>query len=120
MVKSPKERTDYLSGSFGTWGARSVAPAPSSGLSIAHPYLSHIDNPFATKTPVWIQTGGSEVLFHEDVKLYEQMKSVESNKVELHIEEECPHDIILTGALIGFEVEAGRSAKKAGEFWAGL
>ena len=67
------------------------------------------------KTPFWIHTGDAEVLYHDDIKLAEELKNV-GNKVDLVVDEAAPHDILLIGHMIGFTEEAAKAAKKAGEF----
>lgn len=109
MDESPQISTDYLPGRFGVWGARAYA----NETNILSPYITHIGNPFHTKTSVMIQTGKCEVLFQEDCKLYEEMKGVSGNVVELFVDEFAPHDITLTGKLNGFDKEAEAAAKRA-------
>lgn len=117
---SPNISTDYITSSFGRWGAQTYRPSPKSGLSLDHPYISFEDNAFSTPTPIYISTGECEVLFHDDVKLAEQMKAIQGNKVELQIEEHSVHDTILAGKLVGFEKEAVVAAKRAGEYLRGI
>lgn len=105
--------TDYINGIFGAWGARTYVP---NSMSAAHPYISPINHPFKCKTPLWIQTGGLEVLYDDDVKLADNLKGIEGNKVELVVEPYAPHDIILLGDKLGFVAEADRATKKAVEF----
>ena len=97
-------------------GAQTYRPSPKSGLQYGHPYIDFQNNAFETPTPIYISTGECEVLFHDDVELAEQMKAVKGNHVELQIEEGAVHDTILTGKLMGFEKEATRAAKRAGDF----
>ena len=56
------------------------------------------------------------MLYHDDVKTYEQFREVKGNKVRLEIERGAVHDIILIGHVVGFEREAELGAKRAGEF----
>ncbi|MCJ1305482.1 hypothetical protein MMC08_008296 [Hypocenomyce scalaris] len=105
--------TDFLSGVFPAWGARTYVP---DSLSATHPYISPLDHPFESKTPIWIQTGGVEILYDDNVKLADQLRGIDGNKVELVVEPYAPHDIISVGDKLGFEAEANRVAKKAGEF----
>lgn len=114
--QSPNIATDYITGEFGKWGAMTYQPSKKSGLTIDDPYISFQNNAFATKTPIYISTGECEVLFHDDVELAEQMKAIPGNNITLQIEELCVHDTILVGAILGFEKEAARSAKRVGEY----
>lgn len=117
---SPNVATDYISAEFGTWGAECYAPEPSTGLDISSPYISFGGQPFATPVPLYISTGECEVLLHDDVKLYEEMRAVKGNTVELSVEEHAVHDIILVGDKMGFEKEALQAAKRAGKWLSSL
>jgi len=113
---SPHLGTDYINGMFGQWGAKTIQPSPQTGLTLSSGYISFKDNAFATETPIYISAGECEVLYHDCVDLYEQMRAVKGNKVELQIEECSPHDTILVGQKIGFEKEAHQAAKRAGNY----
>lgn len=105
--------TDLLNGIFGAWGARTYVP---DSMSASHPYISPMDHPFKSKTPMWIQTGGLEVLYDDDVRLADNLTGIEGNTVELVVEPYAPHDIIRLGGIMGFVAEAERATKKAVEF----
>ena len=105
--------TDFINGIFVAWGTRAYVP---DSVSAAHPYISPMDHPFKSKTPLWIQTGALEVLYDDDVKLADNMRAVQGNKVELVVEPYAPHDIILLGDKLGFVAETDRVTKKAVEF----
>lgn len=113
---SPNINTDYITAEFGKWGALTYRPSPRSGLSLEDPYIHFTGNPFKTPVPIYVSTGECEVLFHDDVQLAEDFKSIPGNKVELQIEEHSVHDTILAGTLVGFEKEAQLAAKRAGKF----
>jgi acetyl esterase/lipase len=110
--KHAKISTDYLCGEFVMWGVDVFVP---SFMDRSDPYLSALGHPFETKTPLWIQTGGCEVLYDDNVRLANKMRE-KGNEVELHIEPNASHDIWLTGKITGFEAEAVNSAKMAGQF----
>jgi acetyl esterase/lipase len=112
--QSPNERTDYLGGGFGKWGADSFAP--SGKVDSANPYLTPLGNAFKSKTPIFVQTGDAEVLYDDDVEIASQFKKIAGNKVELEVKKAMPHDIILVGHILGFNKEASEAAKAAGEF----
>lgn len=114
--QSPNKGTDYITGNFGAWGARDVAPSLLSGLTIDDPYLNPVDKPFLTSTPLFISCGEREVLLHEDTTFYQNMNNVKGNKVQFHIQNRAPHDIILTGKFLGFEKEVKDAATEAGLF----
>ncbi|MCJ1261268.1 hypothetical protein MMC22_001132 [Lobaria immixta] len=104
--------TDYLPGNFTSWGALAYIPKH---MDVANPYFSPLDHPFATKTPLWIQVGGLEVLHDEGIKFRNVMES-KGNKVGLHVEPLANHDILFVGNLTGFAAEAEKAVKLAGEF----
>jgi acetyl esterase/lipase len=114
---SPHVNTDYITAAFGSWGAKAYAPKPETGLKIDDGYISSVGKPFATEVPLYISTGENEVLFHDDVELYEEFKAVKGNNVTLQIEENAVHDTILVGAIIGFEKTAQVAAKRAGDWF---
>lgn len=110
--------TDYLSPPFTQWGSHAYAGL--AGLqALNQPYVSHKNRPFRTKVPLWVNTGGGEVLYYDNVEWYEKMKS-RGNNVTLYVEEKVPHDVLLVGGTLGFNQEAANSAKQAGEWVRGL
>jgi len=84
---------------------------------MAHPSICFLGTAFKTPTPLFISTGECELLFAENVKLYEELKAVPGNNVELQIGQAAPHDIIAVGEMLGFEKEAILGVRRAGEFW---
>lgn len=122
FARNKNYKTDYLPGNFTSWGAVTYIPEPESeswDAAIANkhdPYFSPILHPFHTKTPLWIQVGGLEILKDEGIRFAEAMQLKEGNKVELYIEPLANHDILYVGNLTGFAAEAKRAVKLAGEF----
>jgi acetyl esterase/lipase len=112
IANSPHFYMDYLGPEFGHWGASTFLEH----LSPEDPYVCPLGHPFPSKSPIFIQTGRLEVLYDDDRDLYDQFLAVPGNKVELVVNNNAPHDIILTGPVLGFAKEAQQSAKKAGEF----
>ena len=78
--------------------------------------LNYVGNPFKTETPLWIQYGGGEVILLDGMKMAEDLRLVEGNKVDVEITKHAPHDIILAGAMMGFTKEAREAAVLANEF----
>tara|TARA_R110002003_G_scaffold3_22_gene120 strand:- start:9794 stop:10921 length:1128 start_codon:yes stop_codon:yes gene_type:complete len=106
--------TDFLSPPFTQWGSKAYAGLP--GLNtLSQPYVNAKLKPFKTDVPIWVTTGGAEVLYFDDVEWYEKAKAA-GNDVTLHVEPNVPHDILLVGDPMGFAKEATNSAKKAGEW----
>ncbi|KAF2825330.1 alpha/beta-hydrolase [Ophiobolus disseminans] len=111
---NPNYHTDYLSTPFTNWGSVAYAGLP--GVStLAHPYINHKLKMFKTEVPLWVNTGGAEVLFFDDKEWSEKMKDA-GNDVTLMIEKTAPHDVLLIADALGFQKEADNSAKQAGEW----
>jgi acetyl esterase/lipase len=111
MLQSPQYSTDYLGPAFGLWGASTLAAKHSA----RDPYMTPLNNPFESKSPVFVQTGRAEVLYDDDVAIAKQFEADGCN-VKLLVQPKCPHDIILVAPIIGFTKEAAEAAKQAGEF----
>ncbi|MCJ1249399.1 hypothetical protein MMC30_006622 [Trapelia coarctata] len=105
--------TDYLTSPFVLWGATTFIP---DFMSAEDTYISPYNAPFATETPLWIQTCGLEVLRDEDEHFAEVMRGVQGNKVEFHEEPDASHDILLLGNVLGMEDKAENVAKLARKF----
>ena len=116
--QSPHFSTDYLTKGFGLWGLRAYAPSPSSGLSITDPYIRFLGTAFKTPTPLFFSAGESEILFHDDVKCFEEFKEM-GNKVELQVERNAVHDVILVGNVVGMTGTAREASRRAGVFLTG-
>lgn len=111
---NPNYNTDYLSPAFTNWG--SAAYAGLNGLeSLKQPYINHKMKMFKTEVPLWVNTGGAELLFYDDKEWAEKMEK-EGNDVTLMVEEKVPHDVLLIGDTLGFSREATSCAKAAGEW----
>jgi acetyl esterase/lipase len=111
LTTSPQYHTDYLSPAFGYWGSSTLCEK----IDPLNPYISPLNHAFASKSPIFVQTGRAEVLYDDDVEIAQQFKD-KGTKVEVVVKQNAPHDIILVGPVIGFHVEAQESAKVAGEF----
>lgn len=112
IERTPNYRTDYLCGSFGSWGAQEFT----THHDPRDPYISPLGHPFKSESLIWVQTGDAEVIHGDDVQLAKELEGVQGNKVQLVVSESCPHDIILIGHLLGFAKKAGDEAKRAGEW----
>lgn len=112
LARNKNYKTDYLPGNFTSWGAVTYIPE---SWDAKDPYFSPLDHPFLTKTPLWIQVGGLEILQDEAIRFAEAMQ-LQGNKVEVYIEPLANHDILYVGNLTGFAAEAKRAVKLAGEF----
>ncbi|KAH8722917.1 Alpha/Beta hydrolase protein [Phaeosphaeriaceae sp. PMI808] len=106
--------TDYLSSPFTNWGSAAYAGLP--GLqTLSQPYINHKMETFKTNVPLWVNTGGAEVLFFDDKEWAERMEKA-GNDVTLMVEKVVPHDILLMGDVLGFGKEAANSAQHAGKW----
>ncbi|KAL8829799.1 MAG: hypothetical protein Q9191_001802 [Dirinaria sp. TL-2023a] len=106
-------QTDYLTHALLQWGSRPYRPP---FLKANHPYLSPLNNPFATKVPVFMQYSTAEVLFDEQKAFYLQMREIPSNNIERLEMPNVPHDIFLVGDLLGFEKQTIDAAESAYKF----
>ncbi|KAH8663234.1 esterase [Ilyonectria robusta] len=113
ITQSPNYRSDYLDPSFPCWGAYALIGDGQVGMT--DPYISPPYKPFKIEAPVWVHTGGREVLFHDNLRLVDEFRRA-GTSIEWVIAEHCPHDIILVGKSMGFEEEAAEGSRKAGEF----
>ncbi|KAF4543216.1 Alpha beta hydrolase fold-3 domain containing protein [Lasiodiplodia theobromae] len=122
IVRSPNYPSDYISTGFGAWGAR-VYAGHREGL-VKDVWISAVNaEPYHSPSPVWMQTGGRELLFHDNVEFFEGMKKVNEKRggggqpCELEIVPYAPHDIALTGHVVGFTKEYAEALKKAEAFF---
>jgi acetyl esterase/lipase len=106
--------TDYLSPPFTYWGSTAYA-GPAGLQTLSQPYISHKDRTFRTEVPLWVHTGGAEVLFYDDKEWVEKMQGA-GNDVTLCVEKNAPHDVVLMGKILGFDKEATNGVKQAGEW----
>ena len=110
---SPNYHSDYVPARFVTWGARAFF---GDSIPEEHPYASPTRYPFRAPCPLFIQTGGLEVLCADNKEFVKQMATIPGNRVEIYIEDDAPHDIVLMGNVMGFEQEAKRCMAKAKAF----
>jgi len=106
--------TDYLTGCTLEWGIKLYIPR---SMDITGPWFSPLRHPFATAVPIWMMTGSAEVLIDTIVAFAGRMRSVEGNKIGLHVVENAPHDIFLVGGRMGWGEDADIAAIAAGTFF---
>ena len=106
-------KTDYLTPVLIEWGLRTYRPT---FYEPNHPYLTPLNNPFATKVPIFMQYGTAEVLLDEQRAFYSQMEEVTGNSLERLEIPNAPHNTFLGGQLLGFEKEARDAAERANRF----
>ena len=106
-------KTNYLYGATLTWGLKQYIPA---SISVHEPYLSPVEHPFLTESPIWFMVGGAEVLYDSTVTFARNMQNIAGNTVELYEAPNAPHDIFLIGNLLGGKKEAMAAAHVARAF----
>ncbi|KAJ5631392.1 uncharacterized protein N7484_011492 [Penicillium longicatenatum] len=97
------QKTDYCDGHMAAWGARAFAPPET--VRLDDPYLSPALHPFATPVPIFAQAGGAEVLCDSVKKFTDAMRAIPSNRIEFLETPGAPHDIYVTGKLLGWPKE---------------
>lgn len=97
------QKTDYCDGQMAAWGARAFAPPET--VRLDDPYLSPALHPFATPVPIFAQVGGAEMLCDSVKKFADAMRTISSNRIEFLETPDVPHDIYVTGKLLGWPKE---------------
>ncbi|USP79609.1 uncharacterized protein yc1106_06883 [Curvularia clavata] len=106
--------TDYLCPPFTAWGTGAYA-GPAGEQTLSQPYVTHKYQMFKSTVPMFVNVGGSEILYFDVLEWTNKMKEA-GNDVVLDIDEHAPHDILALGAILGFQKDAENAAKKAGEW----
>lgn len=110
----PNYSADYLDKSFIVWGTTAITGG--GRIPACHPYLSPgRGQSFVSETPMWVHSGGIELLYHENMRFVEEFRDA-GNEVEWVVDEHCPHDMPLMGKPLGFVEESRAAATKAGDF----
>ena len=112
-TSNPNYRSDYIPARFPAWGARAFF---GDSIPKEHPYASPTRYPFRAPCPLFVQTGGLEVLCADNKEFVRRMTAVPGNHVDLYIEGDAPHNIVMAGDVMGFEQEAKRCMAKANAF----
>lgn len=104
---------DYVPSILVGWGERTYKP---DSMEATHPYISPLNNAFATSVPILVHTGTLEVLHDDHVALVSQMNEIAGNEIELVETVGAPHDIFAAGLITGFMKEAETAMDDANEF----
>jgi acetyl esterase/lipase len=115
MLYSPKRFTDYIPPIFANWGIHALCPKDGP-VRVDDGWISPASHPYRTKTPIWVQGSGQEILFMQIAEFANKMKQISGNKISFHVEEVATHDIVLVGNVTGFEKEAENSARVASKW----
>jgi acetyl esterase/lipase len=111
------QKTDYIEGRMAAWGYQVFAPSP---MRLDGPYLSPSLHPFPTRTAIFVQSGGAEVILDTNIEFVERFQKVSGNKVVHWVLQDAPHDVFLLGPLIGWTKGAEEIANAAVAFLAQL
>lgn len=107
-------KTDYLCPPFTAWGTSAYA-GQAGEKTLSQPYITQKYQMFKSPVPIFVNVGGSEILYFDVVDWVNKMKEA-GNDIVLDIDEHAPHDILALGAILGFKKEAEGMAKKASEW----
>ena len=110
-------RSDYITGFTLVWGVNAYIPR---SMVPSDPYLSPLQHPFSTSSPLWVMVGGAEVLYDTIVGFANRMESMQGNRVTLYEAPNAPHDIFFVGYLLGWAKELDAGVQAAAEFLKGL
>lgn len=114
VASSPNFTTDYLDPGFAVWGTERFTGY--SKIDASGPYLSPaINEGFDTGIPIWVHTGGREMLFPDNEAFVKTFKDA-GNNVEWYIDDLLPHDMVLIGKILGFDKEVRAAAQSARKF----
>ena len=105
--------TDYLTPPFVTWDARAFIP---DFMNAENDYISPYNFLFRTETPLWIQTGGLEVLREKNEQFAELIKGIHNNKINFYIKPDVFYNILLLGNMLGIKKMAENVAGLARKF----
>ncbi|KAG8162900.1 hypothetical protein KVR01_007378 [Diaporthe batatas] len=111
--------SDILPSSFLQWGVKTYAPGGDVEATRDNPYIQALGHPFKAGAPVLVSVGGAEIFSTDGAAWAREMNEYEgggSNKVEVYIEENAPHDTLLIGDGLKWEESAKQVAGKIGEF----
>ncbi|KAI0977019.1 Alpha/Beta hydrolase protein [Xylaria arbuscula] len=114
--QSAASRTDLLDGSLPTWGASAYIP-DGELTEQTSAFISPLNHPFATKTLLFIATGGMEGLLDSICKFAEQKSGINGAQVRLHVSKHMPHDFFLTYPVLGTESEIATALGDALSFF---
>ena len=114
--QSKSYATDYLVGNFTSWGALALTQGLQLSDKSIQAYLSQLEKPFTSETPIWICVGEREILSEDAIAFGRQLQSLSGNVVGIETIPEVPHDVMFVGNILGFEKEAENAAEAAKSF----
>ncbi|KAI0383266.1 Alpha/Beta hydrolase protein [Hypomontagnella monticulosa] len=128
--QSAASRLDILDGQLLEWGVAAYRPTRDKLLAACgseaetdallrkvEPFISPLNHPFHSKTPLFIQTGAVEGFFDSIRRFAEQMIDVEGNKIHFEVSEHMPHDFFLPYPVLGTKKEVKGALETARRFF---
>ncbi|KAI1500254.1 hypothetical protein F5X99DRAFT_429890 [Biscogniauxia marginata] len=128
--RSAASRVDILDGQLLEWGVDAYRPTRDKMLVAceseteaeallreAEPFISPLNHPFRSETPLFIQAGAAEGFFHSIRRFLGQMAGVEGNRVHFAVSEHMPHDLFLPYPVLGTEEEVKGALETARRFF---
>lgn len=104
--RSAKNSTDLVPWQILAWGLEAYPPPAAEASKAVDPYISPMQHPFATRTPLVVQAGSAEVFCEDACAFARKMAGVEGNRVKYWETPHAPHDLALCGKLLGMVTEA--------------
>lgn len=116
-TNSRNYKTECIPASFPTWGAQHFLGNLEITPEIER-YLAPIRHPFVLPAPMLLATGEREVLCDEHKELARVFAKIPENadSVDLFVQDRLPHDVFMTGWILGFKEEGRECAARAGKF----
>ncbi|PWN32738.1 alpha/beta-hydrolase [Meira miltonrushii] len=96
-------KLDYLVPQMLAWGSHAFAPPP---IDLDSPYISPVRYPFSTTVPIYVQSGGAEILCDTIRSFVKIMQDIKGNKLEYFEMPHAPHDVFAIGYYAGWKKEA--------------
>ncbi len=113
-IKSYRNKDiDYHTPVLIEWGLRTYRPPV---FETNHPYLTSLNNSFATKVSIFMQYSTAEMLLDEQKAFCSQMEEIAGNCFERLEVAYAPHNTFLAGQILRYEKEATDAARRANNF----
>lgn len=113
LSKHRNAKSDYVVPQMLAWGSHAFAPPP---IDLDSPFLSPSRHPFSTSVPIYVQSGGAEVLCDTIRTFVDSMQKIQGNKVEYFELPHAPHDVFAIGYYAGWKKEAKMICQEAARF----
>jgi acetyl esterase/lipase len=115
--RSAKNSTDLVPWQILAWGLDAYSPSAAEASPAMEGYISPLQHPYATRTPLVVQAGSAEI-FCDDIRAFSRgMARVGGNRVKYWETPHAPHDLALCGKLLGMVRETSDAADVASGFF---